>query len=48
VRSGPGQSYAIVTQVRENGVFTIIEERSGYGKLKSGAGWIDLSYTKRV
>lgn len=25
------------------GVYTIIEERNGYGKLKSGAGWLKLS-----
>jgi N-acetylmuramoyl-L-alanine amidase len=32
----------IVTQVKQGEVYTIIEEREGWGKLKSGAGWIDL------
>ena len=30
------------------GIYTIIEETSGYGKLKSGAGWIQLSNVKKV
>ena len=48
VRSGPGTNYAIITQVANGGVFTIIEEREGWGKLKSGAGWVDLKYTQRI
>ncbi len=31
-----------------NGAYTIIEERDGYGKLKSGVGWIDLQNTEKV
>lgn len=30
------------------GVYTIVEEKDGWGKLKSGIGWISLNYTKRV
>ena len=30
------------------GIYTIIEEKSGYGKLKSGAGWIQLSKAKKT
>ena len=30
------------------GVYTIVEEKNGWGKLKSGIGWISLKYTKRV
>ena len=29
-------------------VYTIVEVKSGWGKLKSGIGWINLKYTKRV
>jgi len=25
-----------------------VEEKSGWGRLKSGAGWINLSYTRRA
>ena len=45
VRSGPGTQYPITTQVRRGSVYTIVAESSGWGKLKSGAGWIKLSYT---
>lgn len=47
VRRGPGTTYAITTQIRRNGVFTIVAEENGWGKLKSGAGWIYLGYTER-
>lgn len=30
------------------GVYTIVEVKDGWGKLKSGIGWISLNYTKRV
>jgi uncharacterized protein YgiM (DUF1202 family) len=48
VRSGPGTGYKINTQVKRHGIFTIVDEKNGWGKLKSGAGWIHLSYTKKV
>ena len=35
-------NYAVVGQCG-NGVFTIVEERDGWGRLKSGAGWISLN-----
>lgn len=28
--------------------YTIVEEKNGWGKLKSGIGWINLKYTQRV
>lgn len=37
-----------VTQIKKKGIYTIIEEKNGYGKLKSGAGWIKLSDVKKV
>ena len=48
VRAGAGTNYRINTQVRKNQVYTIIGEQSGWGKLKSGAGWIYLDYTKKI
>ena len=44
VRTGPGTSYSISTTVKMNQVYTIVEEKNGWGKLKSGAGWISLDY----
>ena len=48
VRGGAGTSYPVKTQVKKNELYTIIEEKDGWGKLKSGAGWISLNYTKKV
>lgn len=48
VRRGPGTNYKIATTVKKGGVYTIVSESNGWGKLKSGAGWIKLSYTRRV
>ena len=48
VRAGAGTSYPVVTQVKRGQVYTIVDEKDGWGKLKSGAGWIKLSYTVRV
>ena len=48
VRKEPNASSRIATQVRSGQVFTIVEERNGWGKLLSGAGWINLKYTKRL
>jgi N-acetylmuramoyl-L-alanine amidase CwlA len=48
IRSGPGTSYKITGTIRDHGVYTIIEEKNGWGKLASGAGYISLSYTEVV
>ena len=48
VRKGPGVSYAVTTSIRKGEVYTIVETQNGWGKLKSGAGWINLSYTEKT
>jgi N-acetyl-anhydromuramyl-L-alanine amidase AmpD len=48
VRKGAGTSFKVATQVHKNEVYTIVQEYAGWGKLKSGAGWISLKYTERV
>lgn len=52
VRSGAGTNYKITTTVKKNDVYTIVgETKNGsttWGKLKSGAGWICLKYTKKL
>ena len=48
VRQQPNASATITTTVAKGGVFTIVEEKDGWGKLKSGAGWINLSYTEKL
>lgn len=48
VRAGAGTSYKVNATIKKNEIYTIVEEKNGWGKLKSGAGWIKLSYTKKV
>lgn len=49
VRSGPGTNYPVVKVLREGGnSFTIVDEKNGFGLLKSGIGWIMLQHTERV
>ena len=48
IRKGPGLNYGTNGVIHMNEVYTIVDEKDGFGKLKSGAGWISLKYTKRV
>lgn len=54
IRKGPGTNYAKTGKYTGKGVFTIVKEskgtgsREGWGKLKSGAGWVSLDYTKKI
>lgn len=54
IRKGPGINYGKTGKFTGKGVFTITEERAGtgsnrgWGKLKSGVGWISLDYVKRL
>lgn len=48
IRAGAGTNYNIVGCIRDKGVYTIVEEKAGWGRLKSGVGWICLEFTKKV
>lgn len=48
VRAGAGTSYPINTQVRRGQIYTIVDEVNGWGRLKSNAGYIKLSYTTKI
>lgn len=54
IRKGPGTNYAATGRFTGKGVFTIVETKQGtgsvkgWGKLKSGAGWIALDYATRI
>lgn len=48
VREGVGTNYKRVAKVYKGEVYTIVEERNGWGKLKSGIGWISLEYTSKT
>lgn len=48
IRKGPGTNYSIAGQIKKGGVYTIVNVQNGWGKLKSGVGWIKLSYIERL
>ena len=50
VRTGASTDYPVKLQIKKNEVYTIVDVKNGWGKLKSGAGWINISdkYVKRV
>lgn len=52
VREGSSTSYKVVTQLKKGDAYTIVEEKNGWGLLKSYQksknGWISLKYTERV
>lgn len=53
IRTGPGTNYSKTTYIKP-GIYTITEiqngtgSKIGWGKLKSGAGWISLDYATEV
>ena len=54
IRTGPGTDYPKTGRTTGKGVFTIVEESpgkgsvKGWGRLKSGLGWISLDYTTKI
>lgn len=48
IRDGAGINHDITGCIRDRGVYTIVDESNGWGKLKSGAGWINLKYTHKI
>lgn len=54
IRSGPGITYGKFGRFLDKGVYTIVQvepgqgSKKGWGKLKSGVGWISLDYATRL
>ena len=48
VRAGASTKQRITSQVEKGAIYTIIAENGKWGKLKNGAGWINLDYTNKV
>ena len=54
IRKGPGTNYSTIGRYTGIGIFTIMEVRSGkgstagWGRLKSGIGWISLDFATRL
>lgn len=47
IRKGPGTKYATKGFIKP-GVYTIVATQNGWGRLKSGAGWIYLAYATKI
>lgn len=53
IRKGAGTNFSVTGVIKDKGIYTIVDELSGtgsgtgWGKLKSGAGWISLDYCIR-
>lgn len=54
IRKGPGTNYSKTGTYTGKGVFTIVDEAKGsgstrgWGKLKSGVGWVSLDFTTKI
>ena len=54
IRKGPSSDCGTTGYIRDKGVYTIVAESKGtgsakgWGKLKSGAGWISLDYCTKI
>lgn len=50
IRAGAGTEFAILGSVNKGEVYTIVDTKNSWGKLKSGAGWINISdkYVKKA
>lgn len=48
IKFGPSESSGSTGKYAQVGIYTIIEEKSGWGKLKSGIGWISLDQVTRL
>lgn len=48
IRSAPNKNSYVVSYLRKGNICTILEERQGWGKLKSGRGWVDLNFIEKL
>lgn len=48
IRAGAGLNYKVVGTIKDKGIYTIVAQNGNWGLLKSGAGWISLSYAEKV
>lgn len=54
IRKGPGTNFVRLDHFIEPGIYTIVDvqsgqgSNSGWGKLKSGIGWISLDFAKKI
>ena len=46
IRKGPGTDYAIIGNLKNDSIVTVISTENGWGKLKDG-GYISMNYTEK-
>lgn len=48
IRTGPGYQYDRTGKFTGAGIFGIVDECDGFGKLEDGSGWICLDFCKEI
>lgn len=48
IRYKPSFESGVVTQLNPGATFTIVEEKNGWGKLRSGKGWVNLKFVEKL
>lgn len=48
IHAGAGPEYKVTKKIKRNGIYTIVAEKGNWGKLKSGAGWINLASVAKI
>lgn len=48
IRKGAGKEFDRTGKFTGPGIFEIVDRQNGYGKLKSGEGWISLEFCQDV
>lgn len=48
IHNGANKNNKIIGQAKKYNLYTIIQEQNGMGKLKIGAGWIDLNKVDKI
>jgi len=48
IRKSPSVLSVVAGSVTKGSIYTIVETKGDWGRLKSGAGWINLKYTERA
>lgn len=47
-RQEPGMDSVVLKILPHEAIFTVVEEKKGWGKLKEENGWVDLQFTSKV
>lgn len=48
IRYRPSFESGVVTQLNPGTTFVIVEEKNGWGKLRSGKGWVNLKFVEKL